>query len=58
MHEMFISLSPSDNRLHVNRFSIHIPIEGIIEVECIIFENLYFINWGQDIHEIYVEKCF
>jgi hypothetical protein len=34
MHEMFISLSPSDNRLHVNRFSIHIPIEGIIEVEC------------------------
>ena len=52
MHEMFISLSPSDNRLHVNRFSIP------IEVECIIFENLYFINWDQDIHEIYVENCF
>ena len=52
MHEMLISLSPNDNRLHVNWFSIRIPIEGIIEVECIMFENLYFINWDQDIHEI------
>jgi hypothetical protein len=58
MHEMFISLSPSDYQLHVSRFSIHMTIEGIIEVECIIFENLYFINWDQDINEIYVENCF
>jgi hypothetical protein len=56
MHGMFISLSPSDNILHVNRFSIHIPIAGTIEVECIIFENLCFMNWDQDIHEIYVEN--